>query len=500
MLINRFLRLHNFTEHPFTKVAGEKEELLQLYFVEPRYFSEALGDANHPKSYVIFGPRGGGKSAIRSMIEVYTNSEKFEEDIGGKVLSITYDDFTALRLGQLNTITLTDHVNEILKRGVAKLAFSLVEQGLVGEDLPVESRGLLRWYIDEYMTDLSRLELDSILKALESKSEKITNIISNVVEIYNALISVLNLERIDPSKPTEIPKARRDAISSIHVMETFTKLADDAGYKAVYILVDKIDETGYTGGQSNKAAKLVHPLLTNIRLLEIARGAFKFFLWENVKSHFGEELRTDRIKMKPTEWTDNDLERMLIARIGAYSLKRATIDSVFKDEIKAEVITMLVKLSFKSPRDLNRLMESIFAEAAVESTDDDYKIGRNAVIIGIRKFAEERSEELYGNEVVNRVVRMKKQVFTIPDVAATFKITGGRETSEVETTPDKTATNRARNVVVKWKACGIIEQLESGIQTDHTGRRRPVNQYGVIDPRVVYLMNPDSFMRQMVIV
>lgn len=497
MLINRFIRLHNFTEHPFTKVAGEKEELLQLYFVEPRYFSEALGDANHPKSYVIFGPRGGGKSAIRSMIEVYTNTEKFEDDIGGKVLSITYDDFTALRLGQLNTITLTDHVNEILKRGVANLALSLVEQGLVGDDLPVETRGILRWYIDEYMTDLSRLELDSILRVLESKNEKIRNLISNVMEIYNTLISVLKLERVDPSKPTDVPKTKRDAISSIHVMETFTKLAEDAGYKAVYILVDKIDETDYTGGQSNKAARLVHSLLTNIRLLEIARGAFKFFLWENVKSHFGEELRTDRIKMKQTEWSDKDLERMLVGRIGAYSLKRATIDTLFKDEIKNEIISMLVKLSFKSPRDLNRLMESIFAEAAAEATDDDYKIGRHAVMQGINKFAEERSEELYGNEVVSRVVRMNKQLFTIPDVAATFKITGGREASEVEETSDRTATNKARNVVGKWKSCGIIEQLESGIQSDQSGRRRPLNQYAVIDPRVVYLMNPDSFVRQL---
>lgn len=500
MLINRFLRLHNFTEHPFTKVAGEKEELLELYFVEPRYFSEALGDANHPKSYVIFGPRGGGKSAIRSMIEVYCNNEKFEDDIGGKVLSITYDDFTALRLGQLNTITLTDHVNEILKRGVAKLSLSLVERGLVGEDLPVESRGLLRWYIDEYMTDLSRLELDSILRAIESKSEKIRGLIANVMEIYNTLISVLNLEKIDPSKPTEIPKSRRDAISSIHVMETFTRLAEDVGFKAVYILVDKIDETDYTGGQSNKAARLVHPLLTNIRLLEISRGAFKFFLWENVRSHFGEELRTDRIKMKPTEWTDSDLERMFLGRIGAYSLKRATIETLFKDEIKDEVINMLVKLSFRSPRDLNRLMESIFAEAAAEATDEDYKISRNAVLQGISRFAEERSDELYGEEVVKRVLKMNKPVFTIPDVAATFKITGGKEANESEEIPDRTATNRARNVVGKWKACGIIEQLESGVQADQNGRRRPVSQYGVLDPRVVYMIDPETFMRQMVAV
>jgi len=494
VLINRFLRLHNFIEHPFAKVAGEKEDLLKLYFVEPRYFSDALGDANHPKSYVVFGPRGGGKSAIRSMIEHYCNTNDLEEDIGGKVLAITYDDFTSLRLGQLNTITLTDHVNEILKRGVAKLAVSLVEDGIVGENMPAESRGLLRWYIDEYMTDLSRIELDGIIRSLETKYERIRPLITNIMEIYNTLISVLQLERIEPSRPTDTPKHRRDSISSIHVMEVFTKLASDFGYKSVYILVDKIDETDYTGGHSYRAARLVSPMLTNIRLLEIERGAFKFFLWENVKSHFGQELRADRITMKPTEWTSEELETMLLKRIQAYSVGKASIESLFKEDLHANITKLLVNLAYKSPRDLNRLMEAILAEAAVEATEDDIKISWTAVKLGLNRFCIDRSNDLYGGDIVSRVLRLGKSVFTIADVAATFKITGRRENDGTDDIPDSTATNKARNVVEKWKATGIIAQVDSGFQIDKSGRRRPVNQYGILDPRVIYLLDPERYL------
>lgn len=487
MLMNRFLHLNNFTEHPFNKVAGEKEDLLQLYFVEPRYFSEVLGDACHSKSYVIFGPRGGGKSAIRSMIELYGNEPKYVDDIGGRILCITYDDFSALNLHQLNTITLTDHVNEILKRAVPKLAVSLVERDIVGDSLHEEFRGLLRWYIDEYMSDLSRLELDSILRMLKAQSEKIRGLVTDIVELYNTVISVLKLDRIQPKQPVDSPKGKRDAISSIHVMEVFARLAAEVGFDAVYVLLDKVDENDFTGGDSKKAARLVAPLLTNIKLLELDRYAFKFFLWDNVRAHFGVELRTDRIAMKPIEWSVPELETMLERRVRAYSLDRTTLENLFVPEIQGRIKNILIILAYKSPRDVNRLLEAVFAEAALNATEENYKIPWSAVVSGIDRFSTERAYELYSQEIVDRLIRLKRTIFTIAEVAATFKITGGRDT---EVLPDQTATNRARNVVEKWKASGVIQQLEPVIQQDANGRRRLVNQYRIVDPRVCYLIDP----------
>ncbi|WP_088834812.1 P-loop ATPase, Sll1717 family [Paenibacillus tyrfis] len=497
LLINPFIRLHNFTEHPFTKVAAEKEELLELYFVYPRYFSEALGDARHPKTYVVFGPRGGGKSAIRAMIAVYASSKQHLDEAGGRVLSITYDDFTSFSLGQLNTISLTDHVNEILKRAVVKLTVSLVDQGIIGDNLPSESRGLLRWFIDEYMTDLSRLELDNILRALESKSEKVKSLITNAIELYNTVISALNLEQIRPTEAVSEPKNTRDAISSVHVMEVFTRLVCGLGFDAFYVLVDKIDETEYTSGDSSKAAQLVRPILTNIKLLEIDQLAFKFFLWDNIRSYFGEELRDDRITMKPTEWSNEELEQMLRRRINTYSQNRTQLEDIFSDDLLPKVANILVSMAYRSPRDLNRLMESIFAEAALAATTTNYRIDWSSVNVGLEKFSVVRSNKLYTEDIVNRVLRIKKPVFTVSDVAATYKITSGQDEEESpDQIPNQAARNSARKIVDKWVKSGIIKQIEPLTQVVVT-RRREVNQYQIVDPRVLFLLLGEGYLKSL---
>lgn len=490
MLINSFIIRHNFSEHPFAKVAGEKEDLLSLYFVEPRYFSEALGDARNSRSYVIFGPRGGGKSAIRSIIENYCNEDKYIKDLGGRVLCITYDDFSALNLGQLSTISLSDHINEILKRGVPKLACDLIQQGLIGDNLKEEYRGLLRWYIDEYMSDLSKLELDSILKMLQSQSEKIMNLLKNAAEIYNTLISVLKLAEIKPTRPIDTPKNKRDAISSLHVMEVFSRLASQVGFEAVYVLVDKIDETEYTGGNSQKAARLVAPMLTNIKLLELEHCAYKFFLWDNVRVHFGTELRGDRITMNRTEWMDSDLQKMLDRRIWAYSLNRTKFDDLFKSDIKYDLMKLVIHFSYKSPRDTNRLLYDIFAEAAPDATDDDITISWESIVKGIFRFSKTRTEELYDKEMIEKIQKLRKIIFTISDVASSFKITGGRDEDEI---PSQTITNRARNLVERWKKAGLIETTEPTIVVSN-GKRRSVNQYKINDPRVIFLVNREEIL------
>ncbi|MGE5560450.1 MAG: P-loop ATPase, Sll1717 family [Chloroflexota bacterium] len=486
MLTGQYLRLLNFTEHPFGKHAAEKEELLQRYFVQPRYFSEALGEARHPKSYVVFGPRGGGKSAIRSMIQTYCNDPRAANDIGGEVLSITYDDFSALNLRQLGSITLGDHVNEILKRGVPKLVVSLVDQGKVGDELPTDVLGLLRWYIDEYMSDLSRLEIDEIMRSLRTRAETAKRLLGDATKVYNTVISVLKLEKIEPTQPVDTPRARRDANSSMHVLEVFVRLAVQVGYTAVYVLVDRVDETDETGGDSSKAARLVHTLITNIRLLEIDSCAFKLFLWDKVRSHFGEDLRQDRIAMKQTEWTDVDLKRMLELRIKAYSSDRTAVVDLFEPVLRPTITDALIYLGHKSPRDVNRLMEAIIAEVLPGATEENPYITLDILHEGITKFAQQRSKELYGEELLGRLQRLNRIEFTIADVAATFRIAGGQQLDEM------TATNRARNLVRAWISSGVIQQTES-VMRKVNGRNRPVNQYVIVDPRVSFLVDSDRF-------
>src|SRR5215213_6015784 len=54
--------------HPFTTVDATDEENLPAVFLEPPYFGDILGDPLHPKSAIVHGDRGDGKSAAREMI------------------------------------------------------------------------------------------------------------------------------------------------------------------------------------------------------------------------------------------------------------------------------------------------------------------------------------------------------------------------------------------------------------------------------------------------
>lgn len=484
MLHNRFLSSHHFVDDPFAEYAAEKERLLPLYFVEPRYFSGILGNANRPKSYVVFGPRGSGKSAIRSMIEQYCNDDKYIEDIGGKALCITYDDFSALNLKQLNTITLSDHINEILARGVVILAIEAIHLEENGNPIKDEIKGLLRWYIDEYMSNLSKLELDSTIKSIKNSTEKTRDLLANAINIYNTVVKVLNLQEITPSVPTEIPKNKRDAMSSLHVMETFSRLARNIGYDSIYILVDKIDETNSTGGDSKKAAALVTPLLTNIKLLELENYAFKFFLWDIVRDHFGSELRSDRITMTRTQWTDDDLKKMIQNRILAYSLSRTNFEALFSEKIEYDMLSLVVHFSYGSPRDISRLLSTIIAEAESEASDNDIKIKWSSIEKALMQFSTTRATELYHEEHIMRILKLRSTIFKISDVASIFRITGGQD-------EDANQTNRARILVEKWKNAGLVEQIEQTTVISN-GKRRAANQYKIVDPRVRYHVNRDE--------
>lgn len=478
VLLNRYLELFNFTTNPFIEVAAEKEELLDKYFVTPKYFAEVLGNARQPKSYVVFGSRGGGKSAIRSMIDFYCKKTEDCSDVGGKVLCITYDDFSALKLHQIDTISLSDHINEILKLGVLQLVLTLADHDKTSDNLNDYYSGLLRWYIDEYMSDLSKLQLDIALRKLKNVSEKLTKLASDITTFYNFMINILKLKEIPPFKPSDLPKHQRDSISSIFVFEVFLQLVTNVGFDAMYILIDKIDETDRTG-DCKKAAGLVSTLLTNIKLLELDKCAYKFFLWDNIRSNFGPELRQDRIPVKQIMYSDKELENMLDGRIKAYSDNRTSFTDFFAhDSMKQNAKKWVIEIAYKSPRDLIRLMNSLLNEAAIEASHSNYLISKDLFRDTLERFSRERSNELYGEVVVESISKLKSTEFTIADVASLYDSYGNSDLTE------QMAINKARNNVKKWKMTGLIKQIDAKVN----GARKPVNQYKIIDPRIEYLI------------
>ena len=97
-----------FEENPFASTNADEEERLPDYFVPPPYFPSVFGDPKHPKSFFVFAPRGGGKSAQRRMIENRCAEEH--------VLGITYDQFEFPSLTAASEATLHDHLQQIVRK------------------------------------------------------------------------------------------------------------------------------------------------------------------------------------------------------------------------------------------------------------------------------------------------------------------------------------------------------------------------------------------------
>lgn len=474
MMLHELLQAYGFSEHPFGTVAAEKEVLLDKYFLEPRYFPEVLGSARNPRCYVVFGPRGGGKSAIRTMVERIASGELGSSRLDGRVLCVTYDDYSFVLQKPLSKISLTDHVNEMLKLATSKLCAMVIEHGTAVDLMDKTDRAQLRWYLQEYLERITPLELSAALSRVSSRFERVRDMARSLgtagVNIYNYVARVLKTERIEPVSPSSTDhKEQLNDVSCLFVLSRFIELLRKLGFDALYVLVDKIDETDVTGGSADKAAALVRPMITNIRFLETEGLAIKFFLWSDIKRSFGSELRADRVPMKDIVWSDEDLREMLRRRLRAYGNDDITLASISDADMKPVIEDIVIYLSYKSPRDSCRLMDYVLAEQAALATYDHVTISRKAFELGAKKFCEARVRELYTVDTIHRIQRIRKTEFLTRGVAAAFK------------TSDQTA----RNYIRAWQDSGAIEQIESVLVE---GARRPVYQYRVRDPRLRHLV------------
>jgi hypothetical protein len=137
-------------------------------------------------------------------------------------------------------------------------------------------------------------------------------------------------------------------------------------FSGVVVLIDKVDETPATAKSAEATAKLIYPLLAHVQLLEVNGFSWVMFLWSNVKDHFnGEKLpvRLDKLAHANIEWDASSLRGMLEARIRFYSGGKLNFRDIFESDVDVEAtFESLVSLAISSPRELIKLMDTIFRE------------------------------------------------------------------------------------------------------------------------------------------
>jgi hypothetical protein len=161
MSYNQLLQNLGFTADAFAKTNADEEELLDSYFIQPPFFNPVFGQISDPKSAIVFAPRGGGKTALKRMIELASRGEPF--------LCVTYNHFGVSGL-RLADIDLDYHLKNICRLLLVAVLSASAERG-VGP-LSSQDRHLLYLLTKEYLSEIDSTELKAAIQAVQNLGDK----------------------------------------------------------------------------------------------------------------------------------------------------------------------------------------------------------------------------------------------------------------------------------------------------------------------------------------
>ena len=154
-----------FSEDPFAQHNAEKETRLEEYFVRSEYFSEVFGDPDSPESYIVFAPRGGGKTAQRMMME--------KECAGRNVLCLTYADFDLLDVQAAHDVSLRLHLKRIVRLGWMAILVSVDDDPNLLCKLSKQSTSFVVERIRFHLENLTKVQFHDTMHALQSQNHKV---------------------------------------------------------------------------------------------------------------------------------------------------------------------------------------------------------------------------------------------------------------------------------------------------------------------------------------
>lgn len=310
------------------------------------------------------------------------------------------------------------------------------------------------------------------MSELRSIPEKIKNFWKDNVgfmeSVLNFVLKSYELEKIDiPDVKNEEKKLSE---TYKYQLEYLLKIAQQIGYKSIYVLIDKVDETEQTGNDSDLTYRLIQPLVKDLELLGLRGYGFKFFLWDKVQALYRKDARPDRIPQYHLKWSRSTLRNVLSARLRAFSSGQISSLSQIVESNKVSVDDLVCVFSNGSPRNLIRLCEKIMA-AHNSSAVAGGKISLESLEKGVLAYSEMLFLEVYGETLMKDMQRIGRELFTTNHIANDIlKISG----------------QGARNKITSWANVGIIKQLGT---VSIESSKKPINFYSMVDPFVIRMLH-----------
>jgi hypothetical protein len=349
-----FYKQLGFESHPFLKTNADEEESLQTYFVPPPYFDAIIGDPASPNSSVVLAPRGAGKTAQRRMVEAASKQSRY--------LAVTYDRFEFSAGQKIDDISLQYHLRNLITRILISFLSYLSEYPDVSKSLSKEEKKQLSVFIHTYLGELTGDGIQELLNELKSLPDKFKKFWSKHVgfmeSVINFLLKAYDLEKID--LPDVKQEEKRLGETYKFQLESLLKLVKKIGFKSIYVLLDRPDETEKTGNDPKSTYQLIQPIMRDLELLGLSGYGFKFFLWDQIEPFFRADARPDRVPQYELKWNRNSLKEVLSKRLLAFSNgKIPAFDALLEEPCSID--DQLCLMANGSPRNLIRLCERILA-------------------------------------------------------------------------------------------------------------------------------------------
>jgi len=393
MGLEELLHRHRFESHPFDTWIAESEKSLPEWFVPPAFLKSVAGDSGGtkltPRSHLVFGRPGDGKTAIRLTLE------RELETRAPDTLVLRYIDFSR-PLASNRRPSIADHADEILRLGTIGLISVWQVEPERYSGLNIGQKADLASLIDRYYEQLpaqSRETYASRISPLNNRVKRfLTSGVKAAVEAYNVTISVLKKEKIVPTQWAAPAGSNAEGPDDpLLRIQRFWAVANAFGVESVWILVDKVDESPGTQGV-NAIFECIADLLLTQTLLEFRVDekqviCFKAFLTNptDLRPMLKDAgFRTDRIKSELIAWTRKDLDEALRKRLAHFSNHNVDhFDQLCAPEASGTHDALLDACELR-PRTLFRIAHEIFAELQRNGDRTTDKLSKSMVEIGIK--------------------------------------------------------------------------------------------------------------------
>lgn len=400
--LEKWLKRHGFTGNPFAEREAGREKRLSEYFVEGPYYDEIKGSADDPRTCFVFAGRGCGKSAYRVMLQ--QESRPFKSDgVLKSVLAVPYMDFSPfleVGEGKPGAVTLPQHVTQILGITLRTLFCELCKRPEPFMRLVVEEQGRFKKLSKDYASDLLQPEqLLARLKESEPKWKLNRDLLSQAIS-QGRLSSLLMQEEVWENPTVRFLAAFADSPtiepvgpqSMLEHFRQFVVLVRKLGMKAVYVLVDRLDEWPQTNRNPEACVAFLTPLVSYLPLMELHHLAFKFFLPLEAFPVMRKESvpRFDRLQAYELQWTDADLLHMLRQRLEAFSNKKVqSLGQLADESINKSIDMNLVSKAYGSPRNLLLLGEYLFTNHCARAKKDELLLAKKDLDLALKQYIQE---------------------------------------------------------------------------------------------------------------